>query len=173
MYRSVALMVALLLPVEIIGCGTSVPALVADANAVATAVVSIAKVESASNPALAAKLTTAAQTLVAATTGWTSGSPTADITDGATAVEAILGAIPQTATVAPLVAIAVIATDTILSRLSSSTTVTASSARNPYRAANPGTIIKHRIFRSPEGDFKAAWNAACLANPALSGLVIK
>lgn len=151
------------------GCTVSQAQVVADGHAVSTALLSVAKIEAVTNPQAAENLTTASNALLAATSNWKPGSAVADINAAANAVEIVLAAIPQTAVFAPLVAIAVAALDVLIANTNSANP-SVSAVANVYRGK---AHIHHRFGRSKEGDFKAAWNAAVKANPALASAKLK
>lgn len=158
-------------PVLVAGCAPSTSQIAADGQAVATALLSIANIEAVSNPQLAQNLTTAANALSAATANWKTGGSVAILNNAANAVEIALAAIPQTAAIAPLVAVAVAALDAIIANINPT-----SSAKDTVRVANlyrGEAHIHHRWGRSIEGDFKAAWNMAARSNPALNSAVLK
>jgi hypothetical protein len=137
---------------------------------------SIAALEQATNPTLAADLTTAANALVTVTSNWTSGSSKALFDDAANAVEAVLAAIPMTAAYAPFVAIAVAALDLLISNIGTPPApltvdaVKATLARiealppNPYRGM---AQIVHHHGKSLLDDFVAAWDAEVDKQPEL------
>lgn len=103
-------------------CKVTSAAIAADGQAVATACNAIANAVKASNPTLAAELNAAATVLVTATSNWQTGTPVTDINTAATAIEAILAAIPATAPYASFVAIAVAALDILIGNLGTQTT---------------------------------------------------
>ncbi|MGB9407791.1 MAG: hypothetical protein WCA89_09650 [Terracidiphilus sp.] len=139
------------------GCAITAAQMAADGQAVANAVLAIAKITT--DPTLAANLITAANGLVSATANWQTGSPTAIINDAAGIVEVALAAIPQTAIFAPLVPIAVAALDIILANTQAAPAAALrATAPNPYH----GYKISHRFGRTPVGDFKASWNTAAV-----------
>jgi hypothetical protein len=143
------------------GCGVTPAQIQADGKALDEALLSIANVYTLTNPTAAANLVAAANALLAITQNWQTGSSIALFNDAANVVEVALAAIPQTAVFAPLVPIAVAALDILVANVNptGSSAVTlhtmASPQGNPYRGK---ATIHHRIGRSLEGDFKAAWN---------------
>lgn len=132
--------------------GPSAAQVQADGNAIATAINSIASLEQATDPGLAAKLAAAAQALQAATANWQTGSTIADIQTAANVVTTVLSAIPQTAMYAPLVAIATAAVEVLIANISNQPVPTSAKS-----------LVPHRFGRSVEGDFKAAWNTQSAA----------
>ena len=168
--KNVALAGGLLVMPSLTGCTVSPTEIAADGLAVANAFLAVAKILAVSNPNLAAQLTTAAQALENATANWTTGSTLALINDAAQALEAVLAVIPQTAVIAPLVAIGVAALDILIANVGVTTVTATSQAANPYRGA---AKIHHRFGRSPEGDFKSAWNGVVATNPALASAKIQ
>jgi hypothetical protein len=154
------------------GCTVSVAQIKADGAAVAQAVSSIAAIEQATDPALAAKLTDAANALLAITNNWTTGSSVALFNDAANAVEVVLALVPQTAAIAPLIPIAVAAIDILIANINpaQASLVKAKASYNPYRGK---VVINHRFGRSVEGDFKATWNGVVKLYPALSSAKLK
>jgi hypothetical protein len=144
----------------------------ASGAAVSAALLSIAAIEQATNPTLAADLTTAATTLKSATANFQTGDSLAIINSAAAVAQTVLAEIPATSQYAPLVAIAVAALDAILAA-TGNTSVAASAhtvsahtmvALSPSQQANLDLYreigkgkIKHRLFRSKSGDFEAAW----------------
>ena len=151
------------------GCTVTAAQISSDGQTVANALLAIAKLEAVADPSLAANLTSAANALIAATANWTSGSGLAIFNDAAQVAEAALAAIPQTAIIAPLIPIAVAALDILIADISSGS-VGLSANVNPYRGK---AQIHHRFLRSPEGDFKAAWNTVVNAHPDLAPAEIK
>lgn len=149
-------------------CKITAATIAADGQAVAKALNSIATALQTSDPSLANELTVAAQTLVTATTGWTTGSPIAVINDAAQVAEAVLGAIPETAVYATFVAIAVTALDILIANVSTQATQTANIVgnklaieahidtlpENPYRGI---VTIKPSLF-GPRKALKDAWD---------------
>jgi hypothetical protein len=149
-----------------------------DAAAVAKAVNSIATAVATTDPTLSAQLAAAAAALVAATSNWTEGSAVADINDAAQAVEALLGAIPETAPYAAFVAIAVAALDILIANLSTQpaqTTNTLANAKvvlahveamppNPYRGK---AQIHRHMFEGPRTALIKTWNGQVDKQPEL------
>lgn len=178
------LMAVMLVPatLPLAGCGVSAAQIQADGSAVAQAIESIAALETQQgNSALAQQLTSAAQALQAATSNFQLGNSTAIINDAATALEVALAAIPATAVYAPLIPIAVAAIDTLIGSLGGSAAPsTAPTVTNPevalkiakLHAAGVG-LVHHRMMRSIEGDFKAAWNKQVKASHLPPTLVVK
>lgn len=171
--------------VPMTGCGTAT--LIADAQAVANACLSIAKIEQTASPTLADNLTAAANALIAATTGWTSGSPTAIINDAAIVVQAALAAIPETAAIAPLIPIAIAALDIILANTQPSPAPSAAvlqaraaAATNPYAPTAKAieSALNHRSFThwTKTGNLRPAftsmWNKTAKSTPGLASAVI-
>jgi len=155
-----ALMLTASLPMT--GCTVTDAQIRADANAVATAMENIAVVLKNDNPEYADKLAMAGASLRAAAANYKTGSSEALLNTAASIAEITLSQIPQTSEYAPLVAIAVAAVEVLLANLPQSNAVKAMAVPrqpNPYHGQ---AIIKHRALRSPEGDFKAAWNEAAL-----------
>ena len=137
-------------------CTLSDAQIAADGAAVAQACLSIAA-DPAIPAGIAQKLTTAAQALAAATANWQTGNPTAIIASLAAGVEVILAAIPVTAPFAMLVPIAVAAIEILISNIHTANPQLMA-ARAPIPDVYAHAVIHHRLGRSPEGDFKAAWN---------------
>jgi hypothetical protein len=148
----------------------------ADGQTIGTALESIAALEQATNPTLAANLVTAANTLIEVTSTWTSGSSVALFNDAANAVEAVLADIPQTAAYAPFVAIAVAALDILIANIGqppapvSVVSVRATMDRidalppNPWRGK---AEIIHYHGKSLLDDFVSAWDAEVDKQPKL------
>jgi hypothetical protein len=149
------------------GCTVSAAQIQADGKALHEALLSVANIYTLTSPTAAANLVTAANALLAVTQNWQTGSSIAIFNDAANAVEVILAAIPQTAAIAPLIPIAVAALDILLANVNPKASnavalhAMASPKGNPYRGK---ATIKHRMGRSIEGDFKAAWNKAAAEN---------
>lgn len=156
--------------VPLTGCSVSASQISLDGQALANALISIADIEATTDPSLATQLTNAANALLQVTKNWQSGSSVADLNDAANAAEAVLALVPATAAIAPLIPIAVAALDVILSDVqSNSNTAAVRVSKNPYS----GYHIHHVIMRSPEGDFKAAWNGVVKKHTELAGALIK
>lgn len=164
----------------IVGCTPVATQIAADGKVVGQAMLNMAAIIQVTNPTSAATLTTAANALEAATANWTTGSSLALVNDAAQVAEVALASIPQTTAVAPLVAVAVAALDIIIAEAGGTGATTPAivhasrpvmvAAVNPYRGKYK---IKHVPFRSPEGDFKAAWNSVANAHPSLSVAALK
>ena len=162
---------AFLLPTE--GCSPTTTQIQNDGQALYNTLAQVAAVEQPLNPSLSANLLLAAKGLLAVTSVWQTGSPVADFNDAATAVEVALAAIPQTAAVAPFVPIIVGGIDAIIANIPGAKATTVSTV---YSAQANGlnlaayrleavSVVKHKAFRSPEGDFKAAWNGEVTSHP--------
>lgn len=151
-----------------------------DGQAVANAVLAIAKIEAPINPELAANLTTAANGLIAVTSTWTQGSSVAIFNDAATVLEVALGAIPETAAIAPLIPIAVAAIDLLIANIGNpSPAITPDAVKvtmfrveqhaainpNPYRGK---AVIPHSHWRSMKDDFISAWDKTADEHPELA-----
>lgn len=157
-----ALLVPALMPAT--GCTISQAQLIADGNALSAALTSTAKVMAATDPATAQKLLLAANALSQVTANWNGTSSIDKLNAIASGAEVVLAAIPQTAIVTPFLPIAIAALDVVLANTqpaAASARVTLSSAEAQnlagYRLAAEHAI-RHRLLRSPAGDFKAAWN---------------
>jgi hypothetical protein len=153
-------------------CKLTSTSIAADGQAVATALNSIAVELAKTNPTLAANLKTAATALVTATANWQTGTPTADIETAATAIEALLNAIPQTAAYAPFVAIAVAALDIILANIGTQSVQTGDKVANALKVTDHVETVlppnawrgEYKIqgfrahFENPRAAFAQAWN---------------
>ena len=152
-------------------CKVTPSAIAADGQAVAAALKSIAAIEQPTNPTLAANLITAADALVTATANWQTGSPTADIQTAATAIEALLNAIPETAPYAAFVAIAVAALDIILANIGTQAVQTGNVVVDGLKVADAMEKLppnhwrgEYKLsgfrehFESPRSAFVRAWN---------------
>ena len=149
----------------------------ADGAAIAKAVSAIAALEQSSNPELATELNAAAGVLVVATANWKTDTPTDDINTAATALQAILAAIPLTAPYATFVGIAVAALDILIANLATQgqqTTSTIANARlvlayidampeNPYR----GMVHIKSSWLGPRRALHNAWNNQVDLQPEL------
>lgn len=160
------------------GCtGPTDAQVAADGAAIATALTNIANVYSVTAPAAAAQLKTYAADILSVTANWNSSTGIALFNSAANGAEIILAGIPQTKDFAPLIPIAVAAIDILVANLNPAATapatlqahVLAAPQGNPYRGR---ATIKHRMLRSPEGDFKATWNETAKAN-GLSNLALR
>lgn len=158
-------------------CKINAQTIASDGQAVATAIIAIAKAVETTSPTLATELTTAATTLVAATSNWQTGSPVEDINTAASAIEAILGAIPLTAPYASFVAIAVAALDILIGNLKTQPTQTANVVANALAIqAHVDTLpenqyrglvsIRPSIFGVRHGIVRK-WNSQVEAQPEL------
>lgn len=146
-----------------------------DGNAIAIALLNIAAQEQALDPTISAKLVQIANDLKAATANFSTGGSIAIVNDALTAASIVLASIPQTAAFAPLVPIAEAAIDILIANIGGTpapTTVAAAHARiaGPHYTY-PSAQIPHRIFRSPQGDFKAAWNDTAKKNGLKQALI--
>lgn len=181
----VAILIALLVMTPITlsttGCPANASAQVrADGAAIAQAITSIAALETQQgNTALAQNLTLAANSLVAATQNFSSGSATKIITTAATALEIALAAIPATAAYAPLLPIAVAAIDALLANIGAAP-VSLTSAKVGLTGATAVRLgplknfqVKHRFGRSRATDFKDAWNNAVKSYNLANSLLVK
>ena len=161
-------------------CKINSQTIAADGQAVATACNAIATAVQVTNPTLAADLRAAATALVAATANWQTGTPTTDINTAATAIEAVLAAIPQTAAFAPFVAIAVAAIDVLLGNISTQAIqmgvkladIVAVTDHIDTLPANPwrGQYKMHGFrshFEGPRAAFTQAWNGEVDKTPEL------
>ena len=117
-------------------CHITSSVIAADGQAVATAIKAIAAQPNI-DPTVAANLITAANTLVAVTSNWQTGTPVTDINTAAAAIEAILAVIPATAPYASFVAIAVAALDILIANLSTQTT------QGPSYIGNAKAVLAH------------------------------
>ena len=161
-------------------CKVSSASIAADGQAVSAALLSISTALATTNPTVAADLSTAAKTLVAATSGWKTGDPVDDINTAATAIESILAVIPATAPYATFVAIAVAALDILIANLGTQSTQTptntvanALQVRTAVRALpdNPfrGLVQIHRhVGQSYRGALVDTWNEQVDAQPELA-----
>ena len=153
-------------------CKITSEMIVADGAAVGQALENLAEAIAGTDPSLAADLKSAGEAVVAATTGWQSGSALTEVEDAEQAAVAVLDAIPVTSTFAPLVAIAfaglnlLIANSQTQDTQTGTVTVDAKALLVKADGLNPGSPwagkakIKHDIFRAPRKDFEAAWNEA-------------
>lgn len=147
------------------GCSITKAQVQGDAIDLANALTSLAAVIQPTDPAIAAKLDTAAAALTAAANGTGSGPTWEQVLNAAAAsAEVILAAIPITAPFASLVAIAVTAAELIITNTIGSTgsvkALPEASAQNLVWYTKTGnSLIKHRALRSVHGDVKAAWNS--------------
>lgn len=162
----VAMLTATSLPT--VGCTVSSDQLKTDTSALATALKSLASALSSSDADTAAKLELASESLSAIVTNWDSTTAAGKLNTVAAGVETVLAGISSTSKYAALVAIAVTALDVILANTSSSKS-TAKKALDPEQErlavdrALGKQLVRHRLGRSPVGDFKAAWNQAISA----------
>lgn len=157
--------------VPMMGCSPTASSIQADGNALAQALSSIAAIEQATNPSIAAQLTQAANGLKAAVANFTLGSPSAILNDAATAAEVALSLVPQTAAIAPLVPIAVAALQVLLGNIPGFNGPTPAPAATVARVALPraylGYQAPHKMFRSKRNDFIAGWNGVVAQHPEL------
>jgi hypothetical protein len=154
--------------VSMTGCSTA--NLAASAQDVAVVAKQIASAIATEAPTVSADLTTAANDLSSLATALAAGTTTQDkVLAAVAAVDQILGTIPSPAaqSVSQFLPIAVAAILAIYSLFGQpAVTPTANVARAPRATtAIQPVVIKHRLLRSPDGDFKAAWNAAVAAHP--------
>lgn len=157
-------------------CTISASEIKADGQAIAAALEDIAVLEQPIDPTLAANITTAANALLTVTSNWTDGSSEALFNDAASAVEAVLAAIPETAAYAPFVAIAVAALDILIANIGTpAAPVTTASVRatmdridalppNPWRGK--ATIVHHHNHSLLQ-DFVESWNEEVDKQPTL------
>lgn len=160
------LIVAALIPALTLGgCTITASQLKNDAAALAAALTSLSAAMSTSDAETAAKLELASESLTSAVNNWDASSSTGVLNTAAAAAETVLAGINSTSKYATLVAIAVAALDVILANTSVAKTsaVKSTSAESDHLLLARRTakkIVAHQLGRSPEGDFKAAWNRA-------------
>lgn len=157
----IALLFLAIVPVT--GCVVTASEIQADGAAVGKAMLSIAAIEVATDPTLAQNLTLAANSLIAATANWQTGSPIAAINTALNVAEVALAAIPQTEMIAPLIPIAEAAIDILVANINPNAV---STTHLTARYSLPS--IHHRLGRSPKGDFISAWNGVVNAHPKLA-----
>jgi hypothetical protein len=160
-WAMIALLFLAIVPVT--GCAVTAAEIQADGAAVGKAMLSVAEIEESTNPALAQNLTLAANSLIAATANWQTGSSTAIINNALNVAEVALAAIPQTAAIAPLIPIAEAALDILVANINPNAV---STTHLTARYSLPS--IHHRLGRSPKGDFISAWNGVVNAHPKLA-----
>lgn len=134
-----------------------------DAAALAAALTNLSSAVSPSDASAAANLALSAESLNAVVNHWDASSSTGLLNTAAAGAETALAGISSTSKYAALVAIAVAALDVILANTSTVKThaVTLSNAESDRLVVARATAKKtvaHRLGRSPEGDFRAAWN---------------
>ena len=160
------------------GCTASASELQADATTLASAMSNLATAIQAQDAAVAGNLKTAAAALMAAAQSGLTGPTWERALNAATsAAEVVLAAIPVTAPYAALLSVAVAAAEAIiLNTKSGAALVTAREAGNNanlvWYARTGRGLLKHRMGRSPAGDFKASWNAEAAAT-GFAGAAVK
>jgi hypothetical protein len=158
------LIVAVLIPaLTLSGCTITANQLKNDAAALAAALTSLSAAVSPSDASAAAKLALAAESLNAVVNQWDASSSIGLLNTVAAGAETALAGISSTSKYAALVAIAVGAIDVILANTNTTkaralTLSHAESDRLVVARATARKAVAHRLGRSPEGDFKAAWN---------------
>jgi hypothetical protein len=151
------------------GCAVTEAQIVADAQVVASAAHSIGNLLLATDAKLGNDIILAANDLSTAASQWTTGGTLANITSALNAVDIILASIPipMVQLVAEFLPIAVAGIEAIFANLpQGAQTMTVHQLRT-YNGKAPIEYVHHRIGRSLEGDFKAAWNAAVNRHPEL------
>jgi hypothetical protein len=150
-----------------------------DGATIASALKSIAALEQASNPTVAANLITAANALVAATQNWQTGDTTVEIEAAVSSVQAVLAVIPQTAPYAPFVAIASDALVIILANIQTQDKQTGDQLKDALlvkaqieaQPDNPWVGV-YKIKRLPFESFRSAlvgaWNKEADKHPELN-----
>lgn len=147
------------------GCTASAAQIQGDGAALAQALNSLAAVETTEgNTEAAANLTKAADAMLAATKNWSTGTPTAIITDAANVAEIALAAIPQTAAIAPFIPIAVAALDVLLANIPGAAVAPNMRGVAPMYSS---FVPAHKLGRSKRGDFIAAWNETVREHPSV------
>lgn len=160
------LIVAALIPALTLGgCTISSNQLRNDAAALASALTSLSAAMSSSDATTSARLELAAESLTAAVNHWDSSTSIGVLNTAAAGAETLLAGISSTSKYATLVAIAVAALDVILANTSTTQTraVHLSSAESDHlliARLSAKKLVAHQLGRSPEGDFKTAWNRA-------------
>ena len=154
---SVALWAATL---PVVGCTVTAQQIQEEGATVGNMLISMANV--VQDPASAAKLQKIGQGLIAATANFQLGSPTAIINDSINAAEVVLASIPKTQAIALLLPIAEAAIDILIANLNKTT-----GKMGPVTLAQSTVTmasVHHRLFRSPAGDMKAAYNDTVTKN---------
>ncbi|WP_420237628.1 hypothetical protein ACOBR2_18825 [Telmatobacter bradus] len=157
------LLVALLLPAGVLtSCTVTASQLKSDAQALATALTDLAAVLTTEDSATASKLEVAAESLTAVVDNWDTSSSMGELNTAAVGVETVLAGISATSKYEPLVAIAVAAVDVLLQSTSTAHVqarlADVNSDRLAQLRAEGKKAVMHRLLRSRQGDFKAAWN---------------
>ena len=168
----VMLMLLMLIPAPLMtGCAVTEAQIVADAQVVASAAQSVGNLLLATDAKLGNDIILAAKDLSAAASQWTSGSTLATITSALNALDIVLASIPipMVQLVAEFLPIAVAGIEAIFANLPANSVPKMATVRQlrTYNGKMPIEYIHHRIGRSLEGDFKAAWNSAVNAHPEL------
>ena len=151
-------------------CKISASQIAADGKAVGDAVLQIAALVQATDPTLAADLTSAANALISVTATWQSGGATAILIDAENGVIAVLNLIPLTAPFAAFVAIAFAALNLLIANTTVQPQLTANYMHDTKlvlgEAETLGSTspwygkakIQHHFLHSPRQDFEQAWN---------------
>jgi hypothetical protein len=151
-------------------CKVNAAMIVADGQAVGTALDQLAVALTTADPSLAASLAAAGNAIVAATQNWKDGNTLTTIEDAEQAAIAVLNAIPLTSPYAGLVAIAFAALNILIANSQTQPTPAApvTSAKALLKKADSLNTespwhgkanIEHEWYRTPRKDFEAAWNS--------------
>lgn len=147
-----------------VGCSTA--STVTEINTIlteATNVLSVADPTAAWVP----QMKTAIAALETAEADWQAGGTVTNVDNALNTIVAITAVIPLTASYSPLIDVLVAGIEVILAALPASTTVSLVQAvPNPHIGR---VVIKHHLLHSRASEFKAAWNSAVKADPALAG----
>jgi len=162
------LLAAALIPASVLGLAGCTPTssqLQTEASVLATALTGLSAAMSTTEPATAAKIELAAESLTAVVKNWDTSSSAGKLNTVAAGVETVLAGIPATSKYTVLAAVAVAAVDVILQLTGASKAesvklnATQNEALTQLRKKASGAV-QHQMGRSPADDFKAAWNLA-------------
>lgn len=153
-------------------CRPNSQQIVADGQAIGTALDNLAAALEATDPELAGNLKKAGDAIVAATENWKDGDTLTEIQDAEQAAIAVLNVIPATSEFAPLVAIAFTALNLLIANAQTQPNQTGNAMANAHvMLAHEARIntdspwhgkaeIKHHFLNPPRKDFETAWNEA-------------
>ena len=152
-------------------CKVTAETVQTDGKVIGTALDNLAAAIDPTDPTLAAELTTAGNTIIAATANWKTGDSLSIITDAEQAVIVVLNVVPVTSPFAPLVAIVFTALNLLIANAQTQVTQTGSVIADAHtllvaeKSLNTDSPwhgkaeISHDHGLSLRKNFEASWNA--------------
>ena len=160
-------------------CKITAAQIQADGKVVGDAVLQIAKLVQATDPPLAAQLTSAANALISVTSTWQEGDAVAILQDAEQAVIVVLNLIPVTAPYASFVAIAFAGLSLLIANSAVQPQLTGKASKdtllllhteettNTSSPWHDKATIEHHWMNPPRKDFESAWNGEVDAQPTV------